>query len=130
MILWNDLGNTDILLYRTPAIHNEYKLFLSKTNSIKDHIINKVIGNKKEDLYLTINKYPYDTEEDVIHLIIWDLSNNNYNNDEQKLKYQLFAEKFFNPNYFDMIVRINKVEHRSIPDLKHCHLFLRLKDQL
>ncbi len=130
MILWNDLGNTDIILYRAPAIYNEYKLFLSKTNSIKDHIINKVIGNKKEDLYLTINKYPYDTEEHVLHLIIWDLSNNNYNNDEQKLKYQLFAEKFFNPNYFDMIVRINKVEHRSIPDLKHCHLFLRLKDQL
>lgn len=130
MILWNDLGNTDTVLYRAPAIHNEYISFLSKTNSIKDHIINKVIGNKKGDLYLTINKYPYDTEEDVIHLIIWDLSNNNYNNDEQKLKYQLFAEKFFNPNYFDMIVRINKVEHRSIPDLKHCHLFLRLKDQL
>jgi hypothetical protein len=131
MMTWDDLKNLNLKPYREPEIENEYLLF-KKNNKMSDHILNNVLQiNKNDDenkkLYLTINKYPYHVENNVIHFIIWDLQLDGRDLKKNKLKYKKFANKLFNPKYFDIIIRINNVEHQSIREIKHCHLFIKLK---
>ena len=72
-------------------------------------------------IHITINKFPYDIDKSISHWIIWDLQNYNM------ITYRKMIYKIFNPKYYDIIFRINKKEHRSIPEIKHCHLFVKLK---
>lgn len=125
MMTWDQLMDINVKPYRKPIIEEEYKLF--RKNKINtDYIINELLIDKNKDLHLTVNKYPYYIEENVLHLIIWDL-NSDKNNKKNISRYKKFVKKFFNLKNFDIIMRINKNEHQSIPEIKHCHLFLRFK---
>jgi len=123
MILWKDLEDIDKRLYRKPKLHSGYlihiKKIIEKYGNIHSYIKEKIIKNRK--IHLTLNKYPYDIENNVSHWIIWDLKNLTLN------KYKKLVYKIFNPKYFDFIFRINKEIDRSILEIKHCHLFIKYK---
>lgn len=123
MLLWEELKNRNLQLYRKPEIEKKYKLFrkniIKKHNNFYDYIIKEVLENRK--IHITINKFPYDIDKSISHWIIWDLQNCNM------ITYRKMVYKIFNPKYYDIIFRINKKEHRSIPEIKHCHLFVKLK---
>ena len=122
MMTWDELMDDDIIPRRKPEVMDKYLLFM-KNNSLADNIITNVIKDKTKDLHLTLNDYPYDVEDDVTHYIIWDLKDGNLE------RYRTFAETNFNPDIYDIIVKINKLKYQSIPEIKHCHLFIRLKNK-
>jgi len=123
MINWNDLNNTELLLYRKPEIEIKYLEFkqeiLKKDNNICEYILDNILKNKM--ISMNINKFPYDVNRNVIHWIIWNKRKHNIK------KYRKMVYKLFNPKYYDIIFRINKLEHQSIPEINHCHLFIKNK---
>ena len=129
MMTWDDLMNDDFIPYRRTIIENNYQMFKKKINSLVDNIMTNVINDKTKDLHLTINDYPYDVENDVNHYIIWDLNEEQLEKKEQLDRYREFAESNFNLDIYDIIIKINKVQYQSIPEIKHCHLFTRLKNK-
>lgn len=129
MMSWNELMNDDIIPYRKSIIENKYQLFKNETKSLADNIINNVITDKTKDLHLTFNDYPYDVEDNIKHYIIWDINLKSFEIKEQLDRYHKFAESNFNPAIYDIIIRINKVKYQSIPEIKHCHLFVRSKNE-
>ncbi len=129
MIKWEDLDNTNNRLYRKPTIEAKYIKFVEKikkshyknmSNYVKNEVLNRCPFNDKNQIYITINDYPYHTEKNVSHWIIWDL--NGFN----KKKYMRILKKIFNPRFFEIKLRINKIRDRSILDICHTHLFVRL----
>jgi len=118
MINWNDLNNTDLLLYRKPEIEIKY-LELKKDINICEYVLNNILKNKM--ISMNINKFPYDVDRNVIHWIIWNKRKHNI------MKYKKMVYKLFNPKYYDIVFRINKLEHQSIPEINHCHLFIKNK---
>lgn len=126
MLTWELLMDDNLVPYRKPEIRDKYELFFIN-NSLADNIINNVIKDKTKDLHLTLNDYPYDVEDDVTHYIIWDLRIEPLDIKEQLDRYRKFAESNFNPDIYDMIIKINKIQYQSIPEIKHCHLFIRNK---
>lgn len=129
MMTWDELMDDDIIPHRKPEVMDRYQLFM-KNNSLADNIMTNVIKDKTKDLHLTPNDYPYDVENDVTHYIIWDLNSEPLDMQSQLDKYRIFAEANFNPDIYDIIVKINKLKYQSIPEIKHCHLFIRLKNKL
>lgn len=128
MMTWDELMDDDIIPRRKPEVMNKYQLFM-KNNSLTDNIMTNVIKDKTKDLHLTFNDYPYDIENDVSHYIIWDLKKEQLERKEQLDRYREFAESNFNSDIYDIIVKINKIQYQSIPEIKHCHLFTRLKNK-
>jgi len=126
MIYWNQLNNIDYC-YRTLNTQKKYDIFkikiINKYGSIYKYILLKILINKKKDLHLTINKFPYDIEKNVMHFIIWDLKDNDI------MKYKKFAKKYFNSKYYELKFKINKEKYKSIPEINHCHLFVRINDK-
>lgn len=129
MIKWNELDNINNRLYRKPAIEAKYLKFVEKiknshyksiSNYVKNEVLNRCPFNDKNKIYITINDYPYHTEKNVSHWIIWDL--NGFN----KKKYIRILKKIFDPKFFEIKMRINKIRDRSILDICHTHLFVRL----
>jgi len=118
MINWNDLNNTDLLLYRKPEIEIKY-LELKKDINICEYVLNNILKNKM--ISMNINKFPYDVDRNVIHWIILNKRKHNI------MKYKKMVYKLFNPKYYDIVFRINKLEHQSIPEINHCHLFIKNK---
>lgn len=128
MMTWEELMDDDIIPRRKPEILDKYLLFM-KHNSLTYNIMTNIIKDKTKDLHLTPNDYPYDVEDDVTHYIIWDLNSEPLDMQSQLDKYRKYAENNFNPDIYDIIVKINKVKYQSIPEIKHCHLFTRLKNK-
>jgi len=130
MIKWNDLDNTNNRLYRKPAIEAKYLKFVEKiknsnyknmSNYVKTEVLNRCpFNDNNNQIYITINDYPYHTEKNVSHWIIWDI--NGFN----KKKYMRILKKIFNPMFFEIKLRINKIRDRSILDICHTHLFVRI----
>jgi len=130
MIKWDDLDNTDNRLYRKPAIEAKYLKFVEKiknshyktiSNYVKNEVLNRCpFNDNKNEIYITINDYPYHTEKNVSHWIIWDI--NGFN----KKKYMRILKKIFDSRFFEIKLRINKIRDRSILDICHTHLFVRL----
>jgi len=130
MIKWDDLDNTDNRLYRKPAIEAKYLKFVEKiknshyktiSNYVKNEVLNRCpFNDNKNEIYITINDYPYHTEKNVSHWIIWDI--NGFN----KKKYMRILKKIFHPRFFEIKLRINKIRDRSILDICHTHLFVKL----
>ena len=123
---WEELKDINIVPHRKPEIEKEYLIFRNKNKNNNDYIKTNIFIDKNNELYLTTNKFPYDMEDNIIHLIIWD-SKPLDNDKRNKNRYRKFISKFFNIKNFDIILRINKKEHQSIPEFKHCHLFLKIK---
>lgn len=129
MIKWDELDNTNNRLYRKPTIEAKYIKFIEKiknshyktiSNYVKNEVLNRCPFNDKNKIYITINDYPYHTEKNVSHWIIWDL--NGFN----KKKYMRILKKIFDPMFFEIKLRINKIRDRSILDICHTHLFVKL----
>jgi hypothetical protein len=124
MLLWNDLKNKNIKLYRKPEIQKRYDIFtkkiIKKHNNYYEYIIKEILQNRK--IHITLNKFPYYLDKSISHWIIWDLVDCNM------ITYKKMVNKIFNPKYYDIIYRINKKEHQSIPEIKHCHLFIKMKN--
>jgi hypothetical protein len=124
MLLWNDLKNKNIKLYRKPEIQKRYDIFTKKIikihNNYYEYIIKEILQNRK--IHITLNKFPYDLDKSISHWIIWDLIDCNM------ITYRKMVNKIFNPRYYDIIYRINKKEYQSIPEIKHCHLFIKMKN--
>lgn len=134
MIKWDDLDNTNNRLYRKPAIEAKYLKFIEKiknshyktiSNYVKNEVLNRCpfrfkSNNDKNHIYITINDYPYHIEKNVSHWIIWDM--NGFN----KKKYMRILKKIFDSRFFEIKLRINKIKDRSILDICHTHLFIKL----
>lgn len=124
MLLWDDLKSKNIRLYRKPEIEKRYHLFtkkiIKKYNNYYEYVIKEILQNRK--IHITLNKFPYYLDKSISHWIIWDLIDCNM------ITYKKMVNKIFNPKYYDIIYRINKKEHQSIPEIKHCHLFIKMKN--
>jgi tRNA G10 N-methylase Trm11 len=125
MMTWNELKDINIKPHRKPELEKEYLIFRNNNKNC-DYIKSSIFTDKTKELYLTTNKFPYDLEDNILHLIIWDFKPFD-NEKKNKTRYRNFIKKFFNPKNFDIILRVNKPEHQSIPEFKHCHLFLKIK---
>jgi len=136
MIKWNDLDNTNNRLYRRPVIETKYLNFVKKIkkshNNISNYVKEKVLNRcpfkymnkeKKNEIYITLNDYPYYTENNVSHWIIWDIKKH------RPKKYIKILSKIFNPKIFDIKLRLNRIKDRSILDLCHTHLFIKIKNE-
>lgn len=127
MLSWESLKDDDYIPYRTVEIDNEYSLYKEKTKSLDSNIINNVLKNKSEELHLTLNKFPYDLEEGITHYVIWDLKEDKINIETQLERYHNFVKSKFDLTIYDSIIKINKPQYQSIPEIKHCQLFIRDK---
>jgi len=88
------------------------------------------IGDKLKELFsnlykdrswiITKNKFPYDIDDQVVHLLIW-LNPNKTPSEQEIRKYlhQLVGD--------DYIMFKNTLDKKSIPSVDHFHLFVKIK---
>jgi hypothetical protein len=112
-------------LNRTEFQMNRYKIhkfLLKKQNiKIKDFIIKKYLNNIS--FSLTPNDFPYNISNTILHLLFWI-------NDKALVKdiYFLIKEEIFikyKRNY-PFIYFENPNNLKSIPDIKHYHIFINI----
>lgn len=126
MHLWNTLNDTSALLKRSELMELKYKKHISRV--LKKHVslssyvqcmLQKKKHSCKNGMYFTVNKFPYDLEDDVTHFILW--------NTKQRSKVDClnYLKRYIDNNFWEICLRENKKEHRSVPDIMHYHVFVR-----
>ena len=140
------------IFYRSDMCIKKYKLFklilrdiLKTSNS--EYINNTIIKNNiSKKFILTKNSFPYFLENNIIHLLIWInpeiienkdfyMNNENLNNfpEFERIILEIVQEEF-KRDFINKKIKIidnliyfeNKIENRSINDIKHIHVFLNL----
>jgi len=152
MHTWENLWDTRVFLSRKEDIHKKYiefrKGIAEKYNSVSDYLIHyrfvEQLG-KGERLVLEKNSFPYDVENGVEHLVLWDFRDSFFLEHghpkkeksgplTEKETRQLMADyrQFLKDNIplnlnLECTLRINPPEWQSVPSIPHCHVFLRKK---
>jgi hypothetical protein len=119
---------------RSPVMERKYKDFKSKIHescegNIKEYILKEKIRGEKIGsslLCLTENDFPYDLHQEISHWIIWDLLLDPHPNESYKM-YSNYANEKFDPLVFETLLWINPIEKQTVPDIPHCHVFVRVK---
>lgn len=157
LITWNELLKFNykiviIKLNRNNDIEEKYNIHkknLLKNNILlKDYLINKLFNNDpKIKFKLSINQFPYNTDKNIKHLLLWInplylYNKNNENNTE--ISFKNITEEFnYMKNIFlslikdnkeiyldrsikDLIIFKNSQKTKSIKDIEHYHIFLLL----
>lgn len=137
MHLWNELEDQNILLSRNKQTQINYDNFrvmmTSKYGSIEKYLLTVKFHNRKnkeQPFCLEINDFPYETEHDVSHWVLWDFSRNQiYPNEEHLVlqQYKNYVYLMFDPISFDIKFRINPPKWRTVIGIPHCHIFIRLR---
>ena len=98
-----------------------HKFLLKKNNiNISDYISNKYLKNKK--YYLVKNTFPYHLEKNILHLVLW-INDLNITDIKQLIKKEL--EIKYKKEYSFLFFE-NPKHLRSINDIKHFHVFVKL----
>ena len=98
-----------------------HKFLLKKNNiNISDYISNKYLKNKK--YYLVKNTFPYHLEKNILHLVLW-INDFKITDIKQLIKKEL--EKKYKKVY-EFLFFENPKHLRSINDIKHFHIFVKL----
>lgn len=110
-------------LKRNKKIEEEYTNFKKSLNiSIGEYIYNKYFNSSSELFVIDANMFPYNVENNVYHLICW--VNPNHKKAEDFNEYDLIIHLIKNKIY-DFIIFENENNNKSIPSIKHFHLFLK-----
>ena len=126
MHLWNTLIDTSVLLKRSKLMELKYQKHISRI--LKNHVsvssyvkcmLKKKKKTCKNGMYFTVNKFPYDLEDNVMHFLLW---NTKKKSKDDCLNY---LKKYIDHNFWEMCLRENKKENRSVPDIMHYHVFVR-----
>jgi len=113
-------------LKRNPATNYRYQYFkanvLKKYASLKDYMLENKIS-KTHSMCLLPNDFPYDVQNCISHCIAWHVSGEA----PSLADYKSFVDKIFDPANFDVLIWINPEHIQSVPDLSHCHVFVKSK---
>jgi hypothetical protein len=112
--LWESIGDC--------ILHDKFKLDYVINNSGK-RIIPRPLPEWTTGLIRTVpNDFPYNFQEDVVHLVLWKIGDPVYENDILKALQELKKTYAFNEScYF-----INPPHLKSILDIDHAHLILHV----
>jgi hypothetical protein len=88
-----------------------------------DHIIKTNIKKLDENLYLTINNYPYRGPNNLKSYVIWVLDNKKYNN--KYIELLLIKNGIINKKKNDYIIYKNPILLKTVKSIEHHHLLLR-----
>mgnify|MGYP001189693280 CR=1 FL=1 len=126
MITWSELSFYNFnnpptkQIRRSPQTQNKYdihkkNLKINQSEHIKKNIL------KENDFAYTQNSFPYETEKNIKHDIIWskrDLSEADIREIIIKHNQNMDIEK-------DCVYFINIKSNQSIPDITHAHVFIK-----
>ena len=133
MLSWNYLSKFSL---QNPPLENfsrdaitekQYNLFkdtMKKNNiSLNNHIINKYFSDNSK-YKLLLNKYPYYTEEDIVHYVLWinPKFNSEFNNEK--------VINILDDNFNDYIVFKNLTKNMSIEGVVHYQVFTKNKKKI
>jgi hypothetical protein len=124
-------GSGDICIKRSLDKESKYRQFqievLEKYESLKSFILcNKIIPSVGQSFYLTSNDFPYNLTSDISHFIIWNTSEEKPTLD----MYKKFASECIDYDTYHCLFLVNADIHQTIPDIFHCHVFLKEKTTL
>lgn len=97
-------------------------------DKLYDHIIKTNIKKLDENLYLTINNYPYRGPNNLKSYVIWVLDNKKYNNKDIELL--LLKNSIINKTKNDYIIYKNPILLKTVKSIEHHHLLIRNKDKI
>lgn len=124
MHAWHTLEDTSITLTRMQHTEDRYRAHranvLATYPSMSQYIREKVMDNTT-GLYFTDNKFPYHLESGVSHFILWNPRNTALPACQRHVHYH------FSPTLFDVCLRQNLPHQRSVPDIPHYHVFIRVR---
>jgi hypothetical protein len=103
------------------------------SDKLKEHIIKSSIErlggsfrastSVDENIYLTINNYPYKGPNNLKSYIIWFLDNKKYDN--KYIELLLLKKYLINKTQNDYIIFQNPNTLKTVKNIEHCHLLLR-----
>jgi hypothetical protein len=102
--------NSSIVFQRDEKTTNKYNRFREKNKNIPELI------KKKPLPYFAKNRFPYDVGKDIKHYLYW------YEDDLSHEQIDDIISKKFHNNEF--IWFINNKKSRSVPEIKHAHIFV------
>jgi len=141
MIFWKDLQmrsrGIPIDLYRKPDMAQAYDSNRVKVRAEYDHYSDMILVNHLRwmpvdkharrtrgslSVRLEPNRFPYDVEPGVDHLVLWSVKPLSDEDMHRKIKQQL---KRLYKTSVEYVAFVNFVEDQSIRDLWHAHVFVK-----
>lgn len=143
ILTWNYLQQFDnnppqLKLPRNINTQNKYEIFINqldiKQKTVSDYIISKYFDNNTLEYNITPNDFPYNTTDDIKHLLIWFNPNNKLNenlpdtfNDGLHKGYIKFLlNEIDEYNNKDFIMWENLPNNKSVNDIRHIHIFIKI----
>ena len=123
------LNPPTISLPRQKCVLQEYETNMKKIKqetTIVDYLFKKYLSGTQQ-LVLVPNEYPYYCQDGIIHYLLWvHPSFKVYNNEQIKciISFRLYDLKI---KYQNFIFFENNLNNKSIPEIKHYHVFILLK---
>lgn len=114
------------MIGRTPKIELIYQnALLSRTRENYIHHIKTNIMQSK-NIYLAINNFPYYLEDEIQHYCLW-INNPDIIIDDTLIQLAIFDKlgKWLIPS-IDVSWFINLAKNKSIPEIQHAHVFIRI----
>lgn len=117
-------------LNRTDFQNNRYKIhrfLLKKKNiKIKDYIIKKYLNDIS--FSLTSNDFPYNISNNILHILFWINNNSLIKDIYSKDIYSLIKKEIFKKykKNYPFLYFENPNNLKSIPEIKHYHIFLNI----
>ena len=121
---WNDLKHLHLtqkyyLFPRRKEVVESYDKFKSELNISIDEYIKCILNKIEGNIVIRKNDYPYDLEENILHYVVW------MKGDESKEDVVNYLD---NLTLLDYVLFENVGELKSVPEIRHYHLFLLEKD--
>lgn len=93
------------------------------SDKLKENIIKTSIEKLDQNIYLTINNYPYKGPNNLKSYILWFLDNKKYDN--KYIELLLLKKYLINKTQNDYIIFQNPNILKTVKNIEHCHLLLR-----
>jgi len=126
MIKWKELikyhlnaPKTSIFI-RHPNIQTDYDIHKKTITSLKQHIMKKELHNKLK-WNIVDNNFPYNLDDGIKHKLLWIhpdviLSDN---------KIKTIIDRYITLNNYNQYIYFqNHENNRSVPEIKHYHIFI------
>jgi hypothetical protein len=112
-------------LHRDPIHDDAYNVhravLFAKGISVEKHIVENVMNGST--VALTPNEFPYLTEPDIKHLVLWMLPGSEMTHEEAKS----YVSKALNTSLQNVVLFENMVANKSIKAIPHFQVFLHMK---
>lgn len=112
----------DIVLKRTSKSQEEYEIHKKTINiDINDYLKQKLFGSgdRHQIFNITENSFPYNCEPNIKHMLLWI----NPNMSPSKEEIDIYIKKKYSNN--EIIYFENADKNKSVPGIKHFHLFIK-----